>query len=43
MEEDFSVKKTYTHPEIEITNLLLCDILTASDDEVFVDGDDLFS
>ena len=43
MEEDFSMKKTYIQPEIEITNLSLCDILTASDDEVFVDGDDLFS
>ena len=37
------MKKTYTHPEIEISNLSLYDILAASDDEVFVDGDDLFS
>ena len=36
------MKQKYTRPELEITNLLLQDILTASDDEVFVDGDDLF-
>ena len=37
------MKQKYTRPELEITSLLLQDILTASDDEVFVDGDDLFS
>jgi len=36
------MKSIYSHPELEITLLSLSDILTASDDEVFVDGDDLF-
>lgn len=36
------MKSIYSRPEMEITLLSLSDILTASDDEVFVDGDDLF-
>ena len=36
------MKQKYTQPEIELTKLSLEDILTASDNEVFVDGDDLF-
>ncbi len=36
------MKQKYIKPEIELTKLSLEDILTASDNEVFVDGDDLF-
>ena len=36
------MKSIYVSPKIEFTLLSLSDILTASDDEVFVDGDDLF-
>ena len=37
------MKMTYAKPEFEITHISLSDILTASDNEVFVDGDDLFN
>jgi len=36
------MKQNYIKPSLEVTEISLLDILTASDDEVFVDGDDLF-
>ncbi len=36
------MKLKYSKPELEVTKLTLVDILAASNDEVFVDGDGLF-
>lgn len=36
------MKKTYSTPEVEIMKYCTRDILAASDEEVFVDGGDLF-
>ena len=36
------MKKIYTQPELEVTKLLSKDILSASDDEIFIGGDGLF-
>ncbi len=36
------MKQKYTKPEMEVTKISLLDILAASNDEVFVDGDGLF-
>ena len=36
------MRKTYLEPEIAFIATVSSDILTASDEEVFVDGGDLF-
>lgn len=36
------MKKFYAKPELEVTELLAEDILTASENEVEMDGKDLF-
>jgi len=36
------MKKTYLEPEISFIATVASDILAASDEEVFVDGGDLF-
>lgn len=37
------MKKNYICPELDFIRVQTQDVLTASDEEVFVDGDDLFS
>ena len=37
------MKKNYICPEFDFIRVQTQDVLTASDEEVFVDGDDLFS
>ena len=37
------MKKNYICPELDFIRVQTQDLLTASDEEVFVDGDDLFS
>ena len=37
------MKQKYLKPSLEVTEISLLDILSASDNEVFVDGDDLFN
>ncbi len=34
--------KNYTKPEIEVTKLLTEDILSTSDNEIYMDGGELF-
>ena len=41
--EENCMKKFYTKPELEVTELLAEDILTASENEVEMDGSDLFN
>ena len=36
------LRKTYLEPSVKIIEIIAEDILTASDDEIFVDGKDLF-
>lgn len=36
------MKKQYAQPDVKLIRLSTEDVLTASDDEVFVDGGDLF-
>ena len=37
------MKKNYLEPIVEVISVSAEDFLTASDNEVFVDGDDLFN
>ena len=37
------MKQKYIHPELEITKISTEDILEASENEVFVDTEDLFN
>ena len=36
------MKQKYTQPELKLIRLTTEDVLTASDEDVFVDGGDLF-
>ncbi len=36
------MKQKYVQPEMKLIELLVKDVLTASDEEVFVDGGNLF-
>lgn len=40
--EAYSMKRTYVEPEMTVIETCAEDIITASNDEVFVDGGDLF-